>query len=277
MGSKLSAEQDLLSQQEHLSSINYDLRITNLARFIYKKIQKHLRQDEVTKDVIPAQAGISGSPTRRSARDDKVINLIDIGAGNGLFLKFFKQKGIHVSGIELEKDQVHAMNKDFQLREVPVKQGDITKLTGKEEYDIVIASDVIEHIEDDRSALQNLWSFVAPGGLLIITVPAHQYLYGKRDKAWGHYRRYGRNDLKQKVRQLKSAHIEFTTFWNIIGYFAYGFYEKILHKPINEKMRYSDSPLSKLVRFTLDKILLTEEMIGGLPVGLTLIAGIRKK
>jgi 2-polyprenyl-3-methyl-5-hydroxy-6-metoxy-1,4-benzoquinol methylase len=68
----MDAQADLGSQQKHLVSIDYDLRITNLARFIHKKI--------------------------REVHGSKKIKLIDIGAGNGLFLKFFKNEGINVTG-----------------------------------------------------------------------------------------------------------------------------------------------------------------------------------
>lgn len=249
-----NADQDLDAQQHHLSSINYDLRITNLARFIYKKINESKVESGKSK-----------------------VKLIDIGAGNGLFLKFFKSNGFQVAGIELERENVENMLKDPQLEGVDIRQGDITQLTGSEQYDVVIASDVIEHIEKDGVAIEHLWSFVAPGGLLIITVPAHAHLYGKRDEAWGHFRRYDKDSLKSKVQSVKSGSIEFITFWNTVGYVVYFLYEKILHKPINEKMRYSNSLPSRVVKFALDKLLRFEELVGGTPLGLTLIVGVRKK
>ncbi|MFZ1548929.1 MAG: class I SAM-dependent methyltransferase, partial [Microgenomates group bacterium] len=139
---------DLSTQQLTLATSDYDLRITNLARFILKKL--------------PIKQG----------------SFIDVGAGNGLFLKFFKDRGFEVEGIELEKDQVHEMRKDFKLKDVKISQGDITNLHGKESYDVVIASDVIEHIQNDEVALTNLFTFVKKGGYLVLTVPAHMHLYG---------------------------------------------------------------------------------------------------
>jgi len=288
-----SADQDLNSQQHHLSSTSYDLRITNLARFIYQLI------------------------------DVRTGSFFDVGAGNGLFLKFFKQKGFTVSGIELEKELVAHMKKDPELKGVSISQGDITKITNlrgseSKRYDVVLASDVIEHIKDDRLAIKNLWSHVIPGGLMVITVPAHSHLYGTRDKMWGHYRRYDAEVLLERINEvinttpspdksgetppykggeykknkalllskeeypvpkrerMVQGEVVFVTFWNIVGYFIYFFYEKILHKSINENMRYSDSIVSKFVRVMLDGILKIEEVIGGLPLGLTLVAVVRK-
>ena len=278
----LHPDRDLGSQQHQLGKMQYDLRITNLAEFLYSRIKR----DPST-----------------NARDDKVLTLLDVGAGNGLFLKFFKSKGCKVSGYELEKDLVARMKKDPDLKNSPIEQGDITKLKGHEEFDVVIASDVIEHIKDDSKAIQGLWSFVAPGGILLITVPAHSYLYGKRDEMWGHFRRYESQVLLERIEKAitssvistaveKSLHskrdpsadarddkkyeVIFAIQWNIVGFFVYGFYEKILHKSINEKMRYSNSLPSRMVRFVLDFILKVENAMGGVPLGLTQVVGVRK-
>ncbi|MEK7070658.1 MAG: class I SAM-dependent methyltransferase [Patescibacteria group bacterium] len=236
---------NLQSQQLSLSSSDYDLRITNLARFIYKRL--------------PIKKG----------------TFIDIGAGNGLFLKCFLNKGFNAEGIELEKDQVHQMKEDYKLKDVSIRQGDISKLKGNQSYDVVVASDVIEHIENDKQALENLYSFVKPWGYLVITVPAHQFLFGKRDIGWGHHRRYNKIDLIDKLTVVKGAKVININYWNTLGFFAYFFFEKILKTPIREEFRYKKSFFSSAIRFFLDKILRFEEVFGS-PIGLTLVAIIQK-
>lgn len=268
----MDAQADLDSQQKHLASIDYDLRITNLARFIHKKIKEHFVPHELDSGSL-AFARDDMMPKR--VRHDGSLSLIDIGAGNGLFLKFFKNEGLEVTGIEYEHHLVDKMKKDPQLKDISISQGDITKVTGREEFDVVIASDVIEHIKDHEKAVQHLWTYVAPGGILIITVPAHSFLYGKRDEDWGHFRRYDKKVLKN-VLEKNAGPIEFITFWNFVGFFVYFLYEKILHKKINEEIRYSSSISSKIVRSILDSILKFEEQIGGSVLGLTLIAGVKK-
>ncbi len=289
----MNADKDLGSQQHQLASMQYDLRITNLARFLYSKITN-------LEPVIPSV--VEGS--LHVGRDDNANatppTLLDVGAGNGLFLKFFKSKGYIVSGYELEKELVANMKKDPALKGDKIEQGDITQMKGKEEYDVVIASDVIEHIKDDVAAIRGLWSFVTPGGILLITVPGHSYLYGKRDEMWGHFRRYDQSVLLERIdeaigssvipsavegslhvgrddKENATHSIAFATQWNVVGFFVYGFYEKILHKSINEDMRYSNSLPSRIVRFVLDAILKFEEFIGGVPLGLTQVVGVRKK
>lgn len=278
----MQADKDLGSQQNQLASMKYDLRITNLARFLYSKMDNKMTHE-------------------------KSHTLLDVGAGNGLFLKFFKSKGFTISGFELEKELVQNMKKDPALKGDKIEQGDITQMKGNEEFDVVIASDVIEHIKDDVKAIQGLWSYVKPGGMLLITVPAHSYLYGKRDEMWGHFRRYDQQVLLERIdnaislvtRSVKhgalsnnseslqkddlrntlhdSRTIVFAKQWNLVGFFVYGFYEKILHKSINENMRYSNSLPSRMVRLILDAILKFEEMVGGVPIGLTQVVGVKKR
>ncbi len=57
-------------------------------------------------------------------------------------------------------------------------------------FDIVVATDVIEHIENDQAAAVKLSQLVAPQGRLVITVPALQFLFGYHDVVLGHFRRY---------------------------------------------------------------------------------------
>ncbi len=237
---------DLETQQKILQAKTYDLRITNLSRFL----------------------------RRTTIRAPGTF--FDVGAGNGLVLKFFKNQGFRVSGIELEKKLVDLMKKDPDLEEVVIAQGDITKQKGKSQYEYVLASDVIEHIEDDAYAIQNLFSYVAPGGKLVITVPAYSFLFGKRDQLWGHYRRYDVSYLKPILEKL-DGHITYVSHWNIIGFFTYFLFEKILGRMPAEKMRYKEGFLASFLRFLVECELHIESLIGNMPFGLTLIVAVEKR
>lgn len=62
-------------------------------------------------------------------------------------------------------------------------------------YDVALACDVAEHVVDDRAFMADVFERVAPGGRLVVTVPAHQRVFGPHDVALGHHRRYSRSDL----------------------------------------------------------------------------------
>ena len=94
----------LKKQQININKLNNDFRITSLTRFLQKKFAI------------------------------KTGKLIDVGAGNGIMLKFFKKKGFKVAGVEMVKDLYEIMKKDKELKEVKIMQGDITDKKGEGEH-----------------------------------------------------------------------------------------------------------------------------------------------
>ncbi|TMJ97029.1 MAG: class I SAM-dependent methyltransferase [Actinobacteria bacterium] len=66
-------------------------------------------------------------------------------------------------------------------------------------FDIVLALDVIEHVEDDRAALGELLRVLRPGGRLIVFTPAFQFLWSVQDRVSHHYRRYTATELRTKL------------------------------------------------------------------------------
>ncbi len=66
---------------------------------------------------------------------------------------------------------------------------------------VIGSSNVLEHIKDDRACLREMYEALVPGGRLGLYLPARQELYGSLDDAVGHYRRYGRTELRTKVQE----------------------------------------------------------------------------
>ncbi|HEX5472368.1 MAG TPA: class I SAM-dependent methyltransferase, partial [Lacipirellulaceae bacterium] len=62
-----------------------------------------------------------------------------------------------------------------------------------ESFDVVLMTDVLEHIEDDASSAIAALRLLRPGGVLVATVPAYQWLYAPRDAHHHHFRRYGKS------------------------------------------------------------------------------------
>jgi ubiquinone/menaquinone biosynthesis C-methylase UbiE len=78
--------------------------------------------------------------------------------------------------------------------------GDATRLPFAErQFDVVLATDTIEHIDNDRAALREIFRVLAPGGCAVIAVPAFPSLWGLQDDVAHHKRRYRIADLKQKI------------------------------------------------------------------------------
>jgi SAM-dependent methyltransferase len=130
-------------------------------------------------------------------------------------------------------------------------------------FDTVVCLNVLEHIENDAFALQQMATTLKPGGHLALLVPAHQMLHGAFDEAVGHYRRYGKQQLQTclenhgfKVRSLRFFNCAATLPWFING--------RLLRRAYlpNEQVSLADKlvPLLKL-----------EKLIGP-PFGISLIA-----
>jgi SAM-dependent methyltransferase len=69
-----------------------------------------------------------------------------------------------------------------------------------DEFDLLFACDVVEHIEDDHLALSELFRVAAPGASLILTVPAYQWMWTEHDVQLHHFRRYTFGVLEQRAR-----------------------------------------------------------------------------
>src|SRR5262249_38302875 len=80
----------------------------------------------------------------------------------------------------------------------------IETYAGPGDFDCVVSTDVLEHIEDDRAAFAKLASLARPGGLVLLCLPAVPWLDGYHDEQLGHYRRYS----KRTMRALVSEHCD---------------------------------------------------------------------
>ena len=68
-------------------------------------------------------------------------------------------------------------------------------------FELIVASDLIEHLDDDSSALKEFYRVLKKKGIILLTVPAHPFLYSYHDRALGHKRRYKRSELEKKVKE----------------------------------------------------------------------------
>ncbi len=133
--------------------------------------------------------------------------LLDIGAGAGLLGDWTIE---HRPGIGYRFEELSSVL-DAQLA---LRFGDARRSTPGEPINAdttVALLDVLEHIEDDRAALHQIRTRMAPGSRLVITVPALQWAYSSWDTELGHFRRYSRRGLRQLVTEV-GLHVESTAY-----------------------------------------------------------------
>jgi SAM-dependent methyltransferase len=128
--------------------------------------------------------------------------------------------------------------------------------------DAVYSSNLLEHLEDDVDALRHMRRVVREDGRVVAFVPALRKLYGRHDQAVGHYRRYERRELKEKMQAAGLA-VERLRYFNLPGVLAWSIINRRSGQVRSADLRFF-SKFIPLFR-TLERLLPP-------PVGLSLIA-----
>lgn len=144
-------------------------------------------------------------PARFLLRRDRILRLLsalprgrllEVGCGAGTLLIDASRMGHDGVGLETSAD---ALRLAAELRQALQEPGQVLDTAGawSGAFDLVAAFDVLEHIENDGQAL-SLWrDWLAPGGRLLLSVPAHESRWGPGDIWAGHFRRYGQAGLRE--------------------------------------------------------------------------------
>ncbi|MDO8448283.1 MAG: class I SAM-dependent methyltransferase [Rhodoferax sp.] len=125
---------------------------------------------------------------------------LEIGCGTGGFIQqIVENENLEITGSEIYLKGLLYAKKN--LPHVDFIQFDVTQGEIGEKFDIIVAFDVIEHIEDDVAAISNINKMLHKGGVLIMTVPQHMFLWSKLDEIVKHKRRYSRRELITKLQE----------------------------------------------------------------------------
>lgn len=136
--------------------------------------------------------------------------ILEVGSGTGNITQFLCANGCEVMATDVVPSYRSELQRLFGAKpNVQVGKFDLDKEAPAEfvvhPFDTVVCLNVLEHIEDDLFALQQMYRALTPGGKLALLVPAHQILYGEFDRAVGHYRRYEKRELAGKLKQAGFA------------------------------------------------------------------------
>ena len=124
--------------------------------------------------------------------------ILDVGTSTGTNLRMLAEAGFaNVRGLDLSEVAIAwCANKGLGR----VDHGDIRQIPSADSsFDLVLATDVIEHVDDDVSAICELERVLKPGGRVLITVPAFRSLWGLQDVVSQHKRRYRKAELLRKI------------------------------------------------------------------------------
>jgi len=200
--------------------------------------------------------------------DSPALRILNAGCGSGEMNGLLAQHpGWQIDAIDIDPEAIQLstqLKESQKLANITITQSRIEDHPGRG-YDVIICNDVLEHIEDDSATITSLSNMLKPGGILCVSVPALQWLFGYHDRMLGHYRRYN----KQLLIERLSAHFEVKR----CRYFAGTLipiailYSNILKRsyPVGEQSERS------LVGKTLNGLLSLEQNVA-FPIGTSLLA-----
>jgi len=155
-------------------------------------------------------------------------SVLEIGCGAGMLLQELREDGMQCTALETSEnartlaEKINAeIGADLVFHQEPQPDW-----SGR--FDLLIAMEVLEHIQDDRSALNTWKTYVKPAGHILISVPAHMSKWNARDIWAGHIRRYEKTQL-QKL--FESSGLE------VIALENYGFPLANLLEPISARQK----------------------------------------
>jgi SAM-dependent methyltransferase len=140
--------------------------------------------------------------------------VLDVGCGTGANLRLLVELGYQdVTGLDCSEEAIRWC---AEKRLPPVKRGDLCQLPFPgDHFDMILATDVLEHIDDEGAAVAELHRVLRPGGTLIVTVPAFEGLWGLQDQVSHHKRRYRRDDLTARLR-AGGFHVARSFYFNFL-------------------------------------------------------------
>jgi SAM-dependent methyltransferase len=200
-----------------------------------------------------------------------------VGCGTGFVLTGISAAlpGLALAGTELKNaGLVFARTR---LPNVPLLQTDARRLPFADEFDVVGAFDVLEHIDDDEAALGQLFRATRPGGGIVLTVPQHPALWSVVDERSFHRRRYRRADLVGKVTRSGFRVVKTTSFVSALLPLVW------LSRARQNRRGFdavAEFRVSRIVNATLERIMDVERMLitagASLPAGASLLLVARR-
>ena len=141
------------------------------------------------------------------------IKILEIGCSGGPLLKLLLSQGYSdVVGIDNSKEAI-TLCKERGFENVFLMDG-VNPRFDREQFDVIIASDVLEHIQDDKRAVKGWQRIVKRGGIVICFVPALRILWSKHDEDNKHYQRYTKKDLEYVFKD-NGYTIMRSSYWNV--------------------------------------------------------------
>ena len=196
--------------------------------------------------------------------------ILDAGCGTGGNLQRYARLG-RASGVDPAPEAVRfCRERGFES----VEQAGIEDLPFEEEsFDLIAATDVLEHIAAEEEALRELGRVAAPGAALLLTVPAYMWLWSEEDEKLHHRRRYTRRRLRGAVERA-GWEVRIATYFNSLLLAPIALARRLPRRggdaraEVDRTPAWLDDPLSVPMRFEARLIRAGARLPAGVSVGI---------
>jgi SAM-dependent methyltransferase len=203
--------------------------------------------------------------------------VLEVGCGTGGNLEMLANFGT-VSAFEMDENALEIACKKTD-NHYEIKKGYLPNqipFTNRQ-FDLIVMTDVLEHIEQDVEALVSIKKLLKKNGCVILTVPAYQWLYGTHDKFLHHYRRYSARRLI-KIIESSGFVSEKLSYFNTI-LFPLAVMVRIMDKFGRSQTATGTSVPPKFINIILKALFSAERYLLGkfdFPFGVSLLCVLRK-
>ncbi len=211
----------------------------------------------------------------KNVAKERKLKILNVGVATGATTSMLQRMG-DVTSLEYEQDCIDFVKDkvDFEII-----QGSILQLPFMDnQFDLVCAFDVIEHVEDDKLAAKEMARVCVPGGSVMVTVPAFMSLWSEHDEINHHFRRYTQSSLLTTFQSVKGGAVKFISYFNSILFVPIFLARKlsnIFSRKQNESMHSDFEKFNPgILNNALFQIMKSEELFHSarikLPVGVSL-------
>ena len=198
--------------------------------------------------------------------------VMDAGCGIGNFCELISKDVDFILAVDLSPSNLKILKQRFaENQKVKIGQLDLDndiEVIRENKIDTIVCLDVLEHIKQDIVMLKNFKKIIEPNGKLLVKVPACPWLFGNIDEASGHFRRYSRKMLLNKLREAGWKPL-FVSYMNIFGILPYFVKSRIKKRNSNFSSTFSPWQLS-LLRMIMPILQKIDNLMGP-PIGQSIV------